>query len=108
MDQFEIRLLWTGCFKPLALITNTSIDTGIYPSKLKSSPSLRVRMNWIRITTDQSPFCQYLIASWKNLCTSNNQKLEKYVRCVLLLYNWDLRVFFGQPPTTDTDITSYF
>ena len=24
--------------------------------------------------------------------TSNNQRLEKGVQCVLLLYNWDLRV----------------
>ena len=29
--------------------------------------------------------------SWQN---SNNQRLEKYVWCVLLLYNWDVRVFF--------------
>ena len=26
--------------------------------------------------------------------TSNNQRLEKWVRCVSLLYSWDLRVFF--------------
>ena len=32
-----------------------------------------------------------------NTITSNNQSLEKYVGCVLLLYNWYLRVFF--PPT---------
>ena len=30
------------------------------------------------------------------IITSNNQRLEKCVRCALLLYNWDLRVlFFG-------------
>ena len=28
-----------------------------------------------------------------NSKTSNNQRLEKWVRCVLLLYNWYLRVF---------------
>ena len=27
--------------------------------------------------------------------TSNNQRLEKCVRCVLLLFNWDLRVFLA-------------
>ena len=27
--------------------------------------------------------------------TSNNERLEKCVQCVLLLYNWDLGVFFG-------------
>ena len=26
--------------------------------------------------------------------TSNIQRLEKCVQCVLLLYNWDLRVFW--------------
>ena len=29
-----------------------------------------------------------------NDITSNNQRLEKCFRCVLLLYNWDLRVCF--------------
>ena len=34
------------------------------------------------------------LISSKFLNTSNNQRLEKCVRCVLLLYNWDLRAFF--------------
>ena len=29
------------------------------------------------------------------IVTSNNQRLEKCVRCVLLLYNWDLHVSLG-------------
>ena len=45
----------------------------------------------------------------KQLLTSNNQRLEKCVQFVLLLYNWDLQgFFFGWPPTTDMVITSYF
>ena len=28
--------------------------------------------------------------------TSNNQRLENGVRCVLLLYNWDSRVFLAE------------
>ena len=39
---------------------------------------------------------------------SNNHRLEKCVRCVLLLYNWYLRVLFGWLPMTDMVITSYF
>ena len=30
----------------------------------------------------------------KQLLTSNNQRLEKCVQFVLLLYNWDLQGFF--------------
>ena len=32
------------------------------------------------------------------LTTTNNQRLEKCVPCILLLYNWDLRVFSWPTP----------
>ena len=40
--------------------------------------------------------------------TSNNQRLERGVRCVLLLYNWYLRVFFDRPPTREVFIITFF
>ena len=33
------------------------------------------------------------IQTKESIKTSNNQRLEKCVRCVLLLYNWYMRVF---------------
>ena len=40
----------------------------------------------------RQPVCNHRLSLV--ILTSNNQRLEKCVRCVLLLYNWDLRVFF--------------
>lgn len=40
----------------------------------------------------QNPFD--LTLPWSCYPTSNNQRLQKWVRCVLLLYNWYMRVFF--------------
>ena len=46
-------------------------------------------------STGSVPFgCSY-VPFYRKFYTSNNQRLEKCVRCVLLLYNWDLRVFLA-------------
>ena len=68
----------------------------LFSSKTVTTP----RRTWEILTMNQTIF---LI----NTITSNNQRLEKYVRCVLLLYNWYL-CFFRRPPSTDMVITSYF
>ena len=67
-----VRILKDACqplSKPLAILLNKSVQSGIYPSKLKHAkiiPVLKTKTNLIQIITGRYRFCLFLIGSSRN------------------------------------------